>query len=350
MGRVPGYVAVLLLAVYLFIMYNDTVISGLVVFLFLYPFLSAGYLLLTGNNLETGEERIPSVGEKGNAVRAGVVLKNKSVLRGIRYEVRVYIKSSCEKRFRKKRFKGIVAADGVQTVWCSFVMDTCGPAFVWFKEIRIYDFLGLFYITRKGWQCRSVKIMPDFCLMPLEITRKTREFQAEAEIFSPDRKGDDPSEIYQVREYRQEDSLKDIHWKLTAKENKLMIKEKAFPLGCAVLLWLDLEKDNMTAAGFSEMIQKTAELSVTLTEEKCIHLAAWYDEKNEWIVCRRVDDLESCYTMIWEIMDMQPCSDVSKREICYKDIFSTQMFSSTVTIDGKGKMYLNGETESFLRL
>lgn len=350
MGRVAGYAAVLLLSVYLFFMYNDTVISGLVVFLLLYPAISGGYLLILGKKLKQGEERIPSVGEKGSAVRAGVVLKNTSAILGIRYEVKLYIKGNCEKRYRKRRLKGILAADGERTVWCSFTADICGPASVWFKEIRIYDFLGLFYIKRKGWSCRSVKIMPEFRLMPLEITRKTREFQADAEIYSSDRKGDDPAEIYQVREYRPEDSLKNVHWKLTAKENELMIKEKAFPLGCAVLLWFDVRKNNMTAAGFSEMIQKTAELSVTLTEEKCIHLAAWYDEKNEWIVRRRVDDLESCYTMIWEMMDMLPCSDIRKREICYRDVFGSQMFSSKVIIDGNGKVYLNGEPEEFLRL
>ena len=54
--------------------------------------------------------------------------------------------------------------------------------------------------------------------------------------------GDDPSEIYQVREYRERDSLKDIHWKLSAREEELMVKERGFPLGCVVLIKITEKK------------------------------------------------------------------------------------------------------------
>lgn len=66
----------------------------------------------------------------------------------------------------------------------------------------------------------------------------------------PVRKGDDPSEIYQVREYRREDSLKDIHWKLTAAKEELVAKERAFPLGCAVLIWFDIREKNVLRTVF----------------------------------------------------------------------------------------------------
>ena len=85
--------------------------------------------------------------------------------------------------------------------------------------------------TESKWKKKArIKIMPDFELMPLEITRRTREFQADAQEFSQQRRGDDPPEIYQVREYRERDSLKDIHWKLSAREEELMVKRGDFPL------------------------------------------------------------------------------------------------------------------------
>lgn len=46
--------------------------------------------------------------------------------------------------------------------------------------------------------------------------------------------------------------------------------------------------------GFSKMLKTAASLSITLVEEKCIHLAAWYEEDTEQIVTVKVKDEESC--------------------------------------------------------
>ena len=42
--RIIGYLAVLILTIYLFFMYNDTVISGLLIFVIMYPLLSFWFL------------------------------------------------------------------------------------------------------------------------------------------------------------------------------------------------------------------------------------------------------------------------------------------------------------------
>ena len=55
-----------------------------------------------------------------------------------------------------------------------------------------------------------------------------------------DKSGDDPSEVFDIREYRQGDRLSRIHWKMTAKEEELMVKEYSRPLGGEGILCLDL--------------------------------------------------------------------------------------------------------------
>ena len=184
----------------------------------------------------------------------------------------------------------------------------------------------------------------------LEITRKTREFQAESDDYSGEKKGDDPSEIYQVREYRVMDPLKDIHWKLSAKEDELMVKEKGFPLGCTVLIWFDIRESMTTSESFSAVAERAASLSVTLAEEKCIHMAAWYEEENERIVKYRVRDEEEAYNMVWHLLDLVPCRDIGKRDACFADEFRGLQFSSTVTIDSRGELWKDGEKPELLRL
>ena len=48
--------------------------------------------------------------------------------------------------------------------------------------------------------------------------------------YSGSRPGDDPGETFDIREYREGDSIRQIHWKLTGKMDRLIIREKVFLL------------------------------------------------------------------------------------------------------------------------
>lgn len=347
--RMIGYAAVLTVVVYLFFMYDDTVLSGFLVFIMLYPFLSFAFLLFQRDKGETDLIRIPAIGEEGKKIRAGITVANHSAW-NIRYGAVVLTGNRIEGKREKKEIRGVVSAGNTRTFWKQFTADFCGSLEITLRETRIYDPLSVFYRKKKQNQTVIVKLMPEFELMPLEITRKTREFQADAEEYSGEKKGDDPSEVYQVREYRTKDSFKDIHWKLTAAKDELMIKERAFPLGCAVLIWFDVREKECTAKGFSEMLKAAASLSITLVEEKCIHLASWYEENTGRIISAKVKDEESAYEMVWALMDMKPCKDLEKREICRQERFRGIEFSSTVVIDGQGRIKKEGCEETFLRV
>lgn len=349
-GRIIGYLAAVLVTAYLFFMYDAYVISGLLLFLILYFFIELLWMLLMRGKLVPVPDRVPAMGEPGKRIRAGVTLRNQSKRMDLRFDFTVKIHYAGRKGGKKKRYRGHIRAGEKKTFWCEFEPEMCGNVEVCVDKVRIYDFLGILCISRRCRKNARVKVMPEFRLMPLEITRRTRGFQADADVYSGERRGDDPSEIYQVREYRTRDSLKDIHWKLSAREGELMIKERGFPLGCTVLIWFEADAGTGGTAGISRLLEKGASLSVTLAEEKCIHMAAWYEEKNERIVKLRVDDEESCYEMIWRLLDLEPCTDREKRRACYEDAFRGQEFGSIVTVDSEGNLIQDGKKQELLRL
>lgn len=89
-------------------------------------------------------------------------------------------------------------------------------------EVRVYDFLHLFYwrgcpkrearmMVAPGNTKSSVQAQKQIAyLMPRESLRKSADYSAD----------------YEIREYRPRDNMKNIHWKLTAKQGKLMVKER----------------------------------------------------------------------------------------------------------------------------
>ena len=345
-----GYFATVLLVIYLFFMYDETVLSGILVLVILYPVCACIFLLLCRKKITAALDRVPPMGEKDKRIRAGVSVKNASRRFPLRCEAQLSVGNRTSGKKIRRRFGGLILPGQEETFWCEFETAFCGNVEVILESVRLYDLFGIFYIKRKVQRKAYVKVMPEFKLMPVEITRATREFQADAEEYSGEKKGDDPSELYQVREYRIQDSVRDIHWKLSAKEETFMVKERGFPLGCVVLVWIDFAEKERSAAGFSRLLETAASLSITLAEQKCIHLAAWYEEKNERIGMKRVKDEKSACELIWQLMEIEPYRDPVRKQACFDDTFRGHEFSSTVTIDGRGVLRKDGEASELLRL
>lgn len=348
--RTVIYLIVLLFTLYLFFVYNDTVLSGILVMVLICPFFSALYLAGAGKRIRPDMERIPAMGEQGKRIRTAVILENRSGLLALHYESRVSVKNEFGGKKRRIRFSGMISPGKKAVCWCEFETELCGNMELELESVRVYDPMGFFYRKASFRMKARIKVMPAFRPMPLEITKKTREFQADSEEYSGERRGDDPSEVYQIREYRVQDHLRDIHWKLSAREGRLMVRERGFPLGCAVLVWIDFREKDRSPEGFSRLLNTAASLSVTLSEQKCIHMAAWYEEKSEKIVRMRIRDEESACEFIWRLMEIVPYREEEKKKACFEETFRGQEFSSTVTIDGKGVLRKDGEIPALLRL
>ena len=91
--RITGYTAVLLLAVYLYFMYDETAISGILVLMVLYPVCAWLFLLMVRKKISAGLDRVPPMGEKGKRIRSGVTVRNASRTAAVRCEVQISVRN-----------------------------------------------------------------------------------------------------------------------------------------------------------------------------------------------------------------------------------------------------------------
>ena len=59
-------------------------------------------------------------------------------------------------------------------------------------------------------------------------------------VYSDEESGDDPSQIFEIRDYRPGDKMQKIHWKLSAKSDSLIVKEYSEPVGFAIVIFVNL--------------------------------------------------------------------------------------------------------------
>ena len=113
----------------------------------------------------------------------------------------------------------------------------CGAYTFKVNRISVYDLLGFFHLNAKIEKTgevlvRPVPVMPD--IMPNRFGFKAKNL----------RKAKQPNtEIYDVKEYAPGDSIKMIHWKVSAKKDKLYVKEPLEEYGGHSRVLLKLTND-----------------------------------------------------------------------------------------------------------
>ena len=72
--------------------------------------------------------------------------------------------------------------------------------------------------------------MPKITPVMIEVGLASRYFQGEAEVYDDKTGGAAVSEVFQIRSFQPGDKIQNIHWKLSAKEDELMVRENSLPM------------------------------------------------------------------------------------------------------------------------
>lgn len=123
--------------------------------------------------------------------------------------------------------------------------EQCGEIIVRCREAYVYDFLGLFKVPITTFGEMTTVIYPQKVQMHVEMSKdiygRPRE---EGQI--QNRRGNDPSEMFDIREYVPGDDIRAVHWKLSSKTDTLILREASDPshYNLVVLIDLGLEQEN----------------------------------------------------------------------------------------------------------
>lgn len=334
--------------IYLFFMYDEAVIAGILALELLYVPAAAAEVFWISRRIGVSFESKRTIASKGQNIPLKIKVGNVRWIPGVKFTITITTGNQLYATAVKSFLKGFTGSKGNGRADFVFRSEYCGNIFVCLREIRVFDSFGFFYIKKKLNERVEIRILPECSIVPMEITRRTREFIAEAEEYSGEKSGDDPSETYQIRPYQEKDSMHSIHWKMTAKEGELMVKEHGRPLGCVVLIRLDLAQRKPDLAAVSRMLEDTVSISMTLAEEKCIHMVAWYEQKNKRIVKKKVGNEIQVYELMNRLLFIEPYGQNEPEEAYFEDAFKGEHFSSTIVIDMKGKITVNGATQELL--
>lgn len=248
-----------------------------------------------------------SVGLSDEMVRKGayaegrVTVKNRSFLPVPRLQTVV----ACSD-VGKILLRGAVAGRGEAVLSFPLPVDYCGGVSVRLCQLRVSDYLN-FFLRRKrfdSWIKLSVRgkafkeegMETMLTVLPSEHLARFLPESPEAFGMNPARfeqadwgsgtaAGTDPYEIRQLRPYQPGDSLRDVHWKLSARTEELLSKQYGGQEEYCARLFLDLRttKRQMEPQSLDAFRELAAALSAGLLAAGLSHLVCWYDDRrNGW--------------------------------------------------------------------
>ena len=253
-------------------------------------------------SLGEGDGR-PCRARKGESLPLRLEVWNATPFSGGRAKVSLSVENAFTGQREQERFV-FTPGPGRQVFQHSLSSRACGRVACQVGRLWVCDYLGLFCLplgrVLQGEQAayflpRVEPIAPQ--------AQEPPSPGAEGERYSQTKAGDDPTELFSLREWREGDRLARVHWKLSQKLGRPLVKELGLPLSDHLLVALDLGGDGWEA---DLLLDALASLSSFLTQGEGAHHVMFWDHAGGALRCRELASREELLPFWLELLDAGP--------------------------------------------
>lgn len=278
------------------ILYSSYVMSLVFISVVLFPIILWGITWYVRSKLEIEVVSASKIEKKNKEIQVDIIIKNPTVFPIPRLILKTKYHHRYETASRKEKLTTFVDAKNEQLLTLCFSSMYCGNISFTIDSFLLYDYLNIFHFYKKTNQYVLVSILPDFYIIEDKMVWENPNVLVQSDIYSTTKSGDDSSEIFTIHEYKEGDRINHIHWKLSLKEDVLMVKEFGHPLDCSVVILVELNKNSSKPLKeIDKALQVVLTLSFSMIMMQQKHYIAWYDCYDG--ICKRtkIDKEEDLY-------------------------------------------------------
>lgn len=179
--------------------------------------------------------------------------------------------------------------------------DYCGRIRIWVNSLRLYDCFGLIGVPCKVDAVGHMTVQPETFAMDITVAPSPNSAE-DSDQYASDRPGADLSETYQIREYVPGDSPRQIHWKLSNKFDRLIVRDPSLPITRPVLVFWE----RTGGSGNRELVDAQAETVISLCrsllEQSIPFTLGWNDTDRELCVLHEIHNMDELVGIIPRIL------------------------------------------------
>lgn len=211
--------------------------------------------------------------QKGELHRIAVRITNRSWLPLSKVWVQLRIRNNLTKEETHQLLAFSVSAYGEATAPVLAASKHCGFITVDVSDVVLSDLFGVIPIKashdslRSGSSHTAYSVVPVMARVP-EVELTPQLAPEESDRYSTIRRGNDVSEIFQIREYSPGDSVKHIHWKLSSKLDVPVVRDASLPITNSLLVVWDkhISGSDLTPSVIDSIAEVFSSVSVGIAE------------------------------------------------------------------------------------
>ena len=285
-----AWLVIALAAQWFYLFENNTGTRALLLSVLVLPLASALALYLPRARL-AAELSLPETARRNEAAEGTLRLKNGGKTLFLRISCDLKLKNLLTGETAAVAVEANLRAGGEAAVPFTFVSAHTGKLAVSLDEARAVDLLGLFSRKLSAAAAEGSVIVPPV-LRPVAVElAETADALNDAQAYSPQKPGYDPSETFRIREYVPGDPIRQIHWKLSGKTDTLLVRDLGLPVVDRMLLLLEttaLPGTEISPSDADALLDLLFSVSSALLGMEIPHTVGWHDRREDRFASREI--------------------------------------------------------------
>ena len=214
---------------------------------------------------------------RGDSVRIPVLVKNTGKLPVTQVKAWICYKDSDAESWERLAVSGMVESGGEICLEGYLKTSHCGVVTFYLEKLLVSDYFGVF-----SGKCQIESVQKEMYVLPWTNIPMS-DALAEAGDFEG-KYGEDVYETYDIREFRSGDDVRQIHWKLTAKMDILLLREYLKTSESGGMISLDFQNEKKHKFSRQELdfiLDKASSLSWEILKWGVSHFVVWNSENGE---------------------------------------------------------------------
>lgn len=240
--------------------------------------------------------------EKNSELICQIDVSNKNKLPINKFETQISFQYDDKKSKVKKSLYGCADTGNDNIIEFCFVAPYCGNVSVNIKKIKIYDYLSVFACRKRINSEMNIMVFPKEKPLNIEISPHG-EYEGDNAVSTLLKQSEDAyTDIKQLREYRDGDSNRFIHWNYSARTESLWVKEYEQETGLDFSIFLDTsypKKPDCTE--YDAFYEIVSSIILGLLKNNVVVNAYWSDRKIHKIRNMEIKTSKQCTELLSEL-------------------------------------------------
>lgn len=299
------YVILLISAVFFFLLYDNILSLYLLVFAFIFPLICAIIIFIAKFKVKIALTSNYNSVNKNEDCMFSIQLTNTSIFSIPNSKLEVCYYNSFDNKNETFYLFVPIQSKNQEKISFSIKSAHCGKIIVSLKSIRFFDFLKLNSFNMEINQTAETIIFPQFFEINAYVMNNL-DLNFDIDIFSKTKRGDDPSEVFNIREYIGGDKINRIHWKLSEKQDTLLVKDYSLPMNNYVFIVIEMIVDfsNLNYMAYIDtIIESFLSVSNFLIENMVLHCVGWYSVLEKQVYYEEINNVDDLSIIVNKLLD-----------------------------------------------